>query len=71
MLFSQLEPKRLKEVVKELAITAFSQEKAINSLAKENEFLNQELIKKDIEIEDLSSQLNGLRSNLLGCILYI
>ena len=71
MLFSQLEPKRLKEVVKGLAITAFSQEKAINSLAKENEFLNQELIKKDVQIEDLSSQLNGLRSNLLGCILYI
>ena len=71
MLFSQLEPKRLKEVVKELAITAFSQEKAINSLAKENEFLNQELIKKDVQIEDLSSQLNGLRSNLLRCILYI
>ena len=71
MLFSQLEPKRLKEVVKELAITAFSQEKAINSLAKENEFLNQELMKKDVQIEGLSSQLNGLRSNLLGCILYI
>ena len=71
MLFSQLEPKKLKEVVKELAITAFSQEKAINSLAKENEFLNQELIKKDIEIEDLSSKLNGLKSNLLGCIFYL
>lgn len=49
------------------AYLAFSQEKIINNLKNENGAFEPELVYKDEEIKDLSIQLNGTKSNLLGC----
>lgn len=66
-MFEKLDETSLKEFVRQTAYLAFTQEKIINNLKNENEKLNQELIYKNEEIKDLSAQLNGIKSNLLGC----
>ena len=66
VLFEKLEEKNLKDIIRQLTMLAFSQEKLIKELHTENEEMKKHIDIKDKKINELDNQLKGIKSNLMG-----
>lgn len=66
MLFDKIDAVGLKDIVRQLVILAYNQEKKIEELNEQNGNLADQVSEKDNEIKDLTDQLNSIQFNLMG-----